>query len=1209
MDEKHTFGHSAGRPHNRRPRMDGIIGRLTYTPAHGDGGLGEMRRSRIKDETPHFKQVTPFGTWCPLARINTSHLSEGAPPWRIARQQENWLSEYLPEASIDEEHLEALLLDEIASSQPNSKPSAAETALLFDTGDITDVRDSSHGIIKKQSVLAVASGDSGNILHLVGLTREEWAWDSAGVRVQTHTRNPRLEGEWSEGCMAITLIRFANDPKKSDPVRWLLVQRGVATTVYEPEVRTMPMPSKGVVRKHSSRANSSQIYANPLFTIPMANTGGSLQSDACFSRSDKGLPQLAVVDQCGYWSIWDITGSLRGRPKILTPVPRLCGNSLTGSIPKLPSSPANEPKPHQMIFLTLGTDPSQGVSKRQGTSSQIPGPEPDARRRLLLLSNAKALHLYDFATQSLHPVTHTVLANDGQQIQAIMPSKLNTSHAFILTNTNILWVAAKESIAKPRSKPSTSSTVLTLEILVSCPHLKDSTDPTLRLDVSAGTFINNIAACFVCIWSAKDTELTAFWFLTPDSGLVRYQRELVSIKSPTNFVGLSMMPVGRMIGGDEPTTTAGKAMRDAQLRFFQLLTLGQDLDVHSTLCVWSDQPAVEVPPPDAKVGVEDDWKAEKEHLESSLEGAFAVPDWFDERVAFRRAEGEERVADERKKSEPRVKNAMVLANRLFCEEKPEVDSDAAMDSANEVPFDFIHEVVERESRDGYMPNHSLMELVKLARPDSKILDLARQYASEQPEPQQYTEHWFYTPESKRPVPGFNPDDMAQNIRNLFPRPKRSNSTNKQYRKAVTQQIAAQMFLSNIGITSVPRDWITSERTSSQSQLSSSQPFSSTPHSPTKTSSSQHFYSSQPYYSQPGSPAKSSSQPSQTISTALHLRQYISTSSSASSNDPQLDLTPWELGTNPESITWRPGQDLEADEMISRRNRKIEARRRKRERLSQAIFGEDNSIIDTSEPTAILPSSQLVFSQQVPGSPTFSRSPVRRVPIREGSPLRRDCSHEHHDHGGNGGGAEHDHSDDITPALQFSLYQHIDFDKIVALNEASYGSGKAVIKKTWAERMSLEPEIESDADEQVLVGVSFTGQVKLHSILIRTSDSDSAPMTLKVIINREGIDFGTAEDLEPTQKFELSRTSEVQELPVRRARFSQVRHLTLFFPDNFGDGEEDVTRISYLGFKGEWMQLGRAPQNIVYEAAANPADHKLKGTSVNQMGSGIGGGPK
>lgn len=99
----------------------------------------------------------------------------------------------------------------------------------------------------------------------------------------------------------------------------------------------------------------------------------------------------------------------------------------------------------------------------------------------------------------------------------------------------------------------------------------------------------------------------------------------------------------------------------------------------------------------------------------------------------------------------------------------------------------------------------------------------------------------------------------------------------------------------------------------------------------------------------------------------------------------------------------------------------------------------------------------------------------------------------------------------------------------------------------------------------------------------------------------------AEESEGTQTFELSQTSEVQELPVKRAKFSAVRRLSLFFPDNFGDGDEDVTRLGYIGFRGEWMQLGRAPANILYEAAANPSDHKVKGTNVNTMGSHIGGG--
>ena len=91
--------------------------------------------------------------------------------------------------------------------------------------------------------------------------------------------------------------------------------------------------------------------------------------------------------------------------------------------------------------------------------------------------------------------------------------------------------------------------------------------------------------------------------------------------------------------------------------------------------------------------------------------------------------------------------------------------------------------------------------------------------------------------------------------------------------------------------------------------------------------------------------------------------------------------------------------------------------------------------------------------------------------------------------------------------------------------------------------------------------------------------------------------------QPTQEFELSQTSDIQDIGVKRALFGKVQNLTLFVVDNYG---EDVTRMSYLGFKGDWMQLGKAPTNILYEAAANPSDHAVKGTSLNKVGSHLGG---
>lgn len=80
-------------------------------------------------------------------------------------------------------------------------------------------------------------------------------------------------------------------------------------------------------------------------------------------------------------------------------------------------------------------------------------------------------------------------------------------------------------------------------------------------------------------------------------------------------------------------------------------------------------------------------------------------------------------------------------------------------------------------------------------------------------------------------------------------------------------------------------------------------------------------------------------------------------------------------------------------------------------------------------------------------------------------------HDEHDHSGHDhGDGAHDHTDDITPALQYSLYQHINFDDITTMNEAEPDSGKAIVKKTWAERLEEKPELESDADEQLLMHI-------------------------------------------------------------------------------------------------------------------------------------------
>lgn len=81
-------------------------------------------------------------------------------------------------------------------------------------------------------------------------------------------------------------------------------------------------------------------------------------------------------------------------------------------------------------------------------------------------------------------------------------------------------------------------------------------------------------------------------------------------------------------------------------------------------------------------------------------------------------------------------------------------------------------------------------------------------------------------------------------------------------------------------------------------------------------------------------------------------------------------------------------------------------------------------------------------------------------------------HDEHDHHGHdhSEAAAHDHTDDLTPALQNHIYEQIDFSAVNTLNESEPRSGAKIVQKTWTERLHAEPELRSDADEQLLMHV-------------------------------------------------------------------------------------------------------------------------------------------
>lgn len=73
------------------------------------------------------------------------------------------------------------------------------------------------------------------------------------------------------------------------------------------------------------------------------------------------------------------------------------------------------------------------------------------------------------------------------------------------------------------------------------------------------------------------------------------------------------------------------------------------------------------------------------------------------------------------------------------------------------------------------------------------------------------------------------------------------------------------------------------------------------------------------------------------------------------------------------------------------------------------------------------------------------------------------------------------TDDLTPALQYSLYRHIEFDKITTLNESVEGSGASVVKKSWDERLDTTRILESDADQQLLMFIPFVFSISYYPL--------------------------------------------------------------------------------------------------------------------------------
>ncbi|XP_073026017.1 uncharacterized protein [Primulina eburnea] len=201
---------------------------------------------------------------------------------------------------------------------------------------------------------------------------------------------------------------------------------------------------------------------------------------------------------------------------------------------------------------------------------------------------------------------------------------------------------------------------------------------------------------------------------------------------------------------------------------------------------------------------------------------------------------------------------------------------------------------------------------------------------------------------------------------------------------------------------------------------------------------------------------------------------------------------------------------------------------------------------------------------------------------------------------------HDHScEEHDCSSDWSLYKHVDLSKVSALNEAVSGSVKSVFR-AWEQRLNSSESVSllllimiyqghlesNNGDPELIVFIPFTSDVKIKSISVVGGADGTSPSKMRAFINRDGIDFSDAQNMQPVQEWDLAENLQgILEYQTRYSRFQSVGNITLHFSDNFGG---HTTQIRYIGLKGEATQLRRdVVATIVYELTPNPSDHKTK----------------
>lgn len=176
-----------------------------------------------------------------------------------------------------------------------------------------------------------------------------------------------------------------------------------------------------------------------------------------------------------------------------------------------------------------------------------------------------------------------------------------------------------------------------------------------------------------------------------------------------------------------------------------------------------------------------------------------------------------------------------------------------------------------------------------------------------------------------------------------------------------------------------------------------------------------------------------------------------------------------------------------------------------------------------------------------------------------------------------------------------LLEQIELPQCECLNAAKEHTLRHCLEQGLRDQPTLF--LQSDCDEELLIKLVFRSPVRLASIRLE-APAESAPSSLRLFVNKLGLDFDSAKSETPTQEIAVGETdvaAGAKPIELRYVLFQNVTHLTIFIAGNQGGGEETVIqRLQLLGIP------------IVHEGAKRSKEDQERASKADWLGSGTPG---